>query len=181
MNQPGRRDDNPSGGAQTLKAVVVIAAVVLIGVLVLHHNPKASTATTATTKAHSSHGSTTTIHAPVSTTTVAQIPPASIKVQVLNGVGTGNLATQWSTKLRTTFGYNTLAPDNATAKVTTSAIYVMTAGYLPEAEVLAAHVGLPITAINTTIPAPATVPIKPAERAAANLVLVIGPNLAGTA
>jgi hypothetical protein len=114
------------------------------------------------------------------TTTVPLIPPSSIKLQVLNGVGTGQLAGEWSNKLKASPGYNTLAADNATAVVTTSTIYVMTIGYIPEALHLATVVGLPASAVDTTI-APASVPIRSSERAAPNLVLVIGPNLAGTA
>jgi len=65
--------------------------------------------------------------------------------------------------------------------VPASVIYVMTAGYIPEADNLATRVGLAISAVNTTIPAPAAAPIPATERAAPNLVLVIGRDLAGSA
>jgi hypothetical protein len=42
-------------------------------------------------------------------------------------------------------------------------------------------VALPVTAVNQTVPAPASAPIPAAERTTANLVLVIGPDLAGSA
>jgi hypothetical protein len=100
---------------------------------------------------------------------------------VLNGVGTGTLAGQWSAKLKANPGYNTLAPDDATAKVAASMIYVLTPGYLPEANALAAAVGLPASAVNPTIPAPLSAPIRATERTIANLVLVVGPDLAGRA
>jgi hypothetical protein len=182
MNQPGRAPTAPSGGTQTVKAVVVIAAVVIIGVVVLHHSPKSTVAgTTTTTQAPHS---TTTAKSGVPeapTTTVPLVPPSSIKLQVLNGVLTGNLAGEWSTKLKANPGYNTLPPDNATTKVAQSEIYVLTPGYLPEARALAAAVGLPESAVNETVPAPLSAPIPPAERTAANLVLVVGPDLAGSA
>jgi hypothetical protein len=80
-----------------------------------------------------------------------------------------------------TSGYQTEPPDNATTRTTTSAIYILTPGYQSEAYALAATVGLPSSAVNITIPAPATAPIPAAERAKANLVLVIGQDLAATA
>ena len=100
---------------------------------------------------------------------------------MLNGVLTGNLASEWSTKLKANPGYNTLPPDNATAKVAQSQIYVITPGYQREANALAVAVALPVTAVNQTVPAPASAPIPAAERTTANLVLVIGPDLAGSA
>jgi hypothetical protein len=181
MSQPGRASGAPSGGAQTIKAVVVIAAVVVLGVLVLHHGPKSPKAAgTATT--HSSRSTTTLKSTSVApTTTVPLVPPSSIKLQVLNGVLTGSLAGQWTTKLQANPGYHTLVPDNATAKVAQSQIYVLTPGYLPEGRALAAAVGLPASSVNPTVPAPVTAPIPAAERTTANLVLVIGPDLAGRA
>jgi len=167
------------GGVHAVKAAVVIALVVVLGVVVLHHTTTSRSASTAPSSRASS-GAPTTAPAP-STTTTTVVPPASIKLQVLNGTGSGTLAGQWSTKLRATPGYNTLAPDNTTSKVTQSAIYVETPGYLPEAYALATTVGLSPSAVNTTIPAPATAPIPTTERSKANLVLVIGSDLASSA
>jgi hypothetical protein len=42
-------------------------------------------------------------------------------------------------------------------------------------------VGLPVTAVNQTIPAPASAPIPANARTTANLVLIIGPDLAAHA
>jgi hypothetical protein len=112
---------------------------------------------------------------PATTTTTAPlVSPANIKVQVLNGVLTGSLAGQWSQKLKISFGYNTLAPDNATTKVTASAIYVVKPGYVPEANALATNVGLSPPAIH---PTSTGAPIRAAELANADLILVIGPDL----
>jgi hypothetical protein len=163
---------------QTGKAIAVIVVVVLVGWLVLAKGTKTpSTASTATTQAHT----TTTHPLTVPTTTVPLLPPASIKLQVLNGVGSGSYAGEWSNKLKTKYGYDTLTPDNATATVLQSEIYVITPGYLPEAEALATQVGLPKTAIISSNPLPPTAPIPASERSTANLVLVIGPDLAGSA
>ena len=173
MNRPPERRD---GGVHAGKAALVIAVAVLIGVLVLHHSPSSRVATSVTT--HAPTGSPTTLGSTTTTTTV--VPPGSIKLQVLNGTGSGNLASRWVAKLRTSPGYNTLAPDDTTSKVTQSAIYIETPGYLPEAYALASAVGLGQSAVVTTIPAPASAPIPASERSKANLVLVVGPDLASS-
>ena len=175
MNRPAGTPRD--GGVHAGKAALVIGVVVLIGVLVLHHSKTTKVgASTSTTR---SSVSSTTIGQSTTTTTV--VPPASIKLQVLNGTGSGNLASQWATKLRTSPGYDTLAPDDSTSKVTQSEIFVETPGYLPEAYALAAAVGLGQSAVNATVPAPASAPIPATERSKANLVLIIGPDLANSA
>jgi hypothetical protein len=178
MTQPGRPPVGPSPGTQTGKAVLVIVVVIAVGWLVLGKGSSSThVAGTATTR----HTTTTRHGVAAPTTTIVLIPPSSIKLQVLNGVLTGSLAGQWSTRLKANPGYNTLAPDNATAKVAASQIYIITPGYQREALALAAAVGLPSTAVNPTVPAPTTAPIRASERTTANLVLIIGPDLAGSA
>jgi hypothetical protein len=169
------------GGTQTLKAVLLIAVVVIVGILVLAHNPKSPSASTSSTTRPSHSSTTTATTVPHSTTSTTLVPVSSIKLQVLNGTGSGNLATQWSNKLKANPGYATQPPDDATAKVAASEIYVITPGYLPEAYALAKTVGLANSAVVTTIPPPATAPIRTSERTTSNLVLVIGPDLAGSA
>lgn len=108
--------------------------------------------------------------------------PPNIKLQVLNGVLTGSLAGEWSVKLKANPGYNTLPPNNATARVASSEIYVVTHGYGREADALALTVGLPVTkVVNPTTPLPATAPVPAVDRTTANLILIIGPDLAATA
>ena len=174
LGGPSGRARRQDGGTQTGKALVVIVVVMVLGWIVLRHG--SSSPSTAARQASSTVTTTT-----VPTTTTTLVPPASIKVQVLNGTRSGNLASQWSSKLKTTAGYNTLAPDDTTSKVSTSAIYVITPGYVPEAYALATAVGLPSSAVNTTVPAPSTAPIPTSERAKADLVLVVGPDLAASA
>lgn len=177
MSRPDPRD----GGVNGLKAVILIAVLLVVAIGVLARSGGHSTVAT---KASSAHKATTTTAAPPpppSTTPTTVLPASQVKVQVLNGVLTGSLAGQWTSKLKSNPGYQTLPPDNATAKVSSSVIYVLTPGYEPEASALAAAVGLPSTAVNTTVPPPASAPIPASERASANLVLVVGPDLAGTA
>jgi len=102
-------------------------------------------------------------------------------VQVLNGVLTGNLATTFGQKLHTASGYETLAPDDATAKVLSSTIYILTPGYTNEALALAESLGLSSQAVNTTTPPPTSAPIPARDKLSANLVLVVGPDLANKA
>jgi hypothetical protein len=161
----------------------LIIVLVLIGALVLSKTTLAGKSTAAAGAA--SHPTTTlkrgVVTVPPSTTSTTLVPVTAIKVQVLNGVLTGSLAKEWSNKLKANPGYDTLAPDNATSKVAASVIYIITPGYQAEANALAAAVGLPSSKVNPTIPPPAAAPIPAAERTKANLVLVIGPDLAGTA
>jgi hypothetical protein len=166
-------------------AVTVVA--IVIAVLLLHHAGSASSAklgsSTSTTKPHKS--TTTTLNVigggSVTTTTQAPVPPAQVRLQVLNGVGTGSYAGEFSTKLHANPGYNTQAPDNATATVGSSAIYIVTAGYLPEAKALATTLGVSPSIIVQTTPPPSTAPIPALDLTKADLVLVVGPDLVSKA
>jgi hypothetical protein len=168
------------GGMHTGRAILVVAVVVLVGWLVLHHatTPATHAGNTATTAAAQPAVTT---PGPTPPTTVALVAPASIKLQVLNGMLTGSLSGQWSAKLKANPGYQTLPPLNATARVAQSMIYVVTPGFQREANALAVAVGLPVTAVVTTTPPPASAPIPSSVASTANLVLVIGPDLAGSA
>jgi LytR cell envelope-related transcriptional attenuator len=185
VNQPvGSGSGSGSGdGIHTLKALVLIVVVVVIGWAVLHHTTKPShgTSSSATSPTTAPRSSTTVPGTSTPTTTTPVIPPSSVKLQVLNGVGSGQLSTEWSNKLKANPGYNTLAPANATATVPKSEIYIVTPGYQREADALAVTVGLTAAAINPTVPPPASAPIPTTARTNANLVLVIGPDLASSA
>ncbi len=172
----GGRRSGADGAVQWGRALLVIVVLVIVGVVILD---KTVTSPAGKSASSTTKPSTTATTTPAPTTTVSLVPPAQIKVQVLNGVLTGNLAGQWSTKLKTQFGYQTQPPDDATAKVPASIIYVVTPGYQAEAAQLAASIGLAPTAVSPTLPA--TAPVKPAERTTSNLILVVGPDLAGTA
>jgi len=120
---------------------------------------------------------TTTVAPP--TTTVPLVAPANVRVQALNGLLEGSLAGELNAKLKTD-GYATLAADNATTRVTATSIYVLTPGFVPEANALAQKLGLPTTVVVDTIPPPATAPIPNYILGHADLVVVIGPDLAAT-
>ncbi len=164
-----------------MRAIVLIAVLVIVAIGVLSRSSGHPAVSTRASAGTSAPATTTPTTAAATTTPTTVVPASQVKLQVLNGVLTGSLAGQWSNKLRANPGYQTLPPDNATSKVTSSAIYILTPGYQPEAASLAATVGLPSSAINPTVPAPASAPIPNSERATANLVLVIGPDLAAGA
>lgn len=177
MTGPARRD----GGINGLRAVILIAVLAVLAIAVLARSNGHSTVATGASAGSTVPATTTPSTAPTSTTPTTVVPAAQVKLQVLNGVLTGSLAGEWSNKLRANPGYQTLPPDNATAKVASSVIYILTPGYQAEADALASVVGLPTSAINPTVPAPSSAPIPASERATANLVLVIGPDLAASA
>jgi hypothetical protein len=182
MNRPMGNRPRSEGGVQWAKALILIAVLVVIGVVILARtdtkSPR-SPSSSGTTAPH--HSSTTPSTVPAPTTTTTLVPASQVKVQVLNGVLTGNLASAWSQKLHTQSGYITETPDNATTKVPTSIIYVITPGYQAEAARLATQVGLPASAVYPTVPPPASAPIPSAAKTTGNLVLVIGPDLAASA
>jgi hypothetical protein len=175
---PPKRRPPRDGGIQWAKAVILIAALVVIGIVVLRSSgsspgPTATAGGSTTTTSVSA----TSVGGPTTTTTL--LPAAQVKVLVLNGASsTQPIAGEWTTKVKG-LGYTTEPPDNATSTVSASAIYIVTPGYLPEAQALAAAIGQPSITINQTITPSA--PITPTQEATANLILVIGPDLASSA
>lgn len=176
----GSRRPGSDGGVQWFRALVLIVVLVVIGAVILAKSTNSPASHTATGTSKPRSTTTVTTVAP-STTSTTLLPSGQVKVQVLNGLRTGSLSSEWVAKLKTQFGYATGPPDDATAVVTTSVIYVLTPGYQAEAEQLAARVGLSNASVDQTVPAPASAPIPPAERTSANLVLIIGNDLAATA
>lgn len=172
-------------GTQTVKAVIVTAIAIAIALILLFHDPGSGSASGAAGGTGGA-GHVTTTTAPVTgpattSTTMPPVTPQNVRLQVLNGVGSGNYSSEWSTKLHASPGYDTLAPNDATHTVASSQIFIITAGYLPEAKALAKTVGLPTTAIVTSTPPPSTAPIPANDLSAADLVLVIGPDLEASA
>lgn len=182
--------DQTSGGAIRVgRAILLTAIAVAVGVLLLGRVGQ-HTATPTASGGSNRHGSGTTSASPPTTATpstattlpAVAVPTSQVHIQVLNGVLTGSLSSQWSAKLQEQYGYQTLAPNNATAAVASSTIYVLTTGYLPEAERLASEVGLPASAIVASVPPPTDAPIPSSVLSQKpDLVLVIGPDLASQA
>lgn len=165
---------------RTGRAVALLAVAVVVAVLLLRH--VGSTTTVAATGPTATSAPTTAAPVPASSTTTSTtlpaVPPAQVKLLVLNGTGAGNLAGATSRRLAASPGYDTLAADNTTATVTTSAIYAVTPQYLGAAQALAATVHLPASAVQSALPASA--PVRTSERSIADVVLVIGPDFPST-
>jgi hypothetical protein len=169
-----------SAGIQIGRAVGLIAIAALIGIILLHHNGPTSATTVsahATTTTAPSHASSTTATTPT-TTSAAPRPPSSVKVLVANGTVAGggagasqHLAGTVSTTLKGQ-GYNTLAPVDATQKVTASIVYFQP-GYEKEAAVLAQSLALPVSAVQSM---PAQPPVPALN--GANILVVASTDLA---
>lgn len=169
------------GSTNTFRAAALLLVAVAVSVLLLRHVGTTTTRAVATATTTTTPVVTATTLPPVTptTSTLPVIPASQVKLLVLNGTLAGTVAGDTSKKLAASPGYNTLAPDNTTTKVTSSAIYAASSLYVPSATALAASLGLPASAVQTPIPASA--PIRAGERTIANVVLVVGPELASRA
>jgi hypothetical protein len=178
------------GATQTGRAVILIVVAVVVAVVLLHHDKPAevsastttrnSSATTTPRSATTIASSATTTPSTVPATTTSTVPVADVKVLVLNGASFSEpLASEFTNQLKNK-GYDTLTPNNASATVQSSAIYVITHGFTAEAEALASSLGLPPTAVKTQVPTGP--PLNSGiTGTGANLVLVVGPDLATSA
>lgn len=159
-------------GTQTGKAIGLIVVAVIIAVLLLRHvnsPPKVSVSSSKTT-------ATTAPPPPPTPTTVALLPPNSVKLLVLNGTLKGTLASEFTAKLRKDPGYDTLSPDNTTKAVTASMVYAASPQYAANAQALAQSLGLSTGVVGTSVPSDA--PISASEKANAQIILIIGSDLA---
>jgi hypothetical protein len=169
-------------GTQTVKAVILVAVVVVVGILVLKNTgsgPKPISSTSPTTAPPA-----TSIPAPTVTTTTAPTAtapanPASVKVLVLNGTDTSGAATYFTNKLHSA-GYNTLAASNATARnVSTTMVYSHTPG--SSAAAVAHTLGLQPTSVATSVPANAPVDQTLLQQDNPNVLVVIGSDISSQA
>jgi hypothetical protein len=171
----GDRSFGQSAGIHAGKAFGLVAAALLIGVVLLHHNGgpvRVSAVGQTTTTARQS--TSTTVPGTTETTALGLRAPADIKVLVANGTTVGGLATRVSDKLHN-LGYNTLASTNTSAKGVTATVVYYGPGYQQEATVLATQqLGLKATAIQP-MPPPGQVPV--ANLNGANIVVIAGADL----
>ncbi len=161
--------------------VVAVALTVILLTRVGGGGARSTAASAGSRPGSGSSASTTTTTTSTTTTTAATIPPSKIELQVLNGLQTGPLSAEWSAKLHSDPGYQTMAARNTTAQDTISAIYIVKSGYQAEAQALAKTVGLPDSSIVDVVPPPSSAPIPSVDLQQADLVLVIGDSLASKA
>jgi hypothetical protein len=162
---------NPARGA------VLVVVAVLVGLLLLRNGLDTSEVITASKGDDSSDSSGD--KAPDDTadttpTTEAVRSPAEVTVIVLNGTSptVNGAAGKYSTAIGSA-GYQMLEPGDAPAKGPVTQIF-FTEGFDQEAAAVALAAGAPATIIPAPMPTP-----PPGEVGAANVVVVIGNDLAG--
>jgi hypothetical protein len=171
--------EDPGGGAshddappvRVIRGLALVVVGVVLGVILFHsvgRAPAGSVASVATTVGASSPTTT----PPAPGTTAAARPPAQVKTLVANGTRTSGAGGKVSDTLRKA-GYNVLAPTNTTAPASSSAILFLP-GFASEAGAVATALGL---APTTVMPVPTPAPVVNSQ--AANVVVVVGPDLAG--
>jgi len=152
------------------RGIVLVVVGVALGAILFHTVGRPQAGSVASVAA--SPASSTTTTAPATTTTAAARPPAQVKTLVANGTKTSGAGTKVSDTLRKA-GYNVLAPTNTTTTAASSAILFLP-GFASEAGAVATALGL---APTTVMPVPTPSPVPNAQ--AANVVVVVGPDLAG--
>lgn len=159
---------NPARGA----ALVVVA--VLVGLVLLRNGLDTSevvTSSRGSDKADESTDEGTDGTAEETTTTLAERTPAEVTVIVLNGTSVSGAAGKYSTAIGTA-GYQMLEPGDSSLKVPTTQVF-FTPGFEREAAAVALAAGAPATVTPAAVPTP-----PPGEIGAANVVVVIGADLA---
>lgn len=120
-----------------------------------------------------SAGITTTTLPPTTLATVPPRPPAEVKVLSTNGTAVKGVAGRARDILQAE-GYNVLAPTDA-QRATASSVFFTSAEFEREAQAVASALGLPPTVVA---PYPTAPPVPVADAKGANVVLVVGPELA---
>jgi hypothetical protein len=156
---------------RVVRGVALVVVGVVLGVILFHSVGRAPAGSVASVAATPGAQATTTTP-PAPTTTVAARPPAQVKTLVANGTKTSGAGGKASDTLRKA-GYNVLAPTNTTAPAASSAVLFLP-GFASEAGAVATALGL---APTTVMPVPTPAPV--ANSQTANVVVVIGPDLAG--
>jgi hypothetical protein len=158
-----------------MKGLVLVAAAVLLGaILLLKSFDDGGPFTTGSGAADGQGTSTTVAGQQGGTTTTIEVAhdPAAVKVLVLNGVDkTKPIAGQAAGALKSA-NYTTLAPGDAPATVPASAVY-FTAGYGADGKAIASRLGIPEAAV-AALPTP--LPASVGDAKDANVIVVVGPD-----
>ena len=115
---------------------------------------------------------TTTTSTTARTTTTSTVPRSSVKVLVANGTSENNAAAHFTQQLQSQ-GWSTVTPTNATSSASATGVYYMPGQQAP-ATAIASSLGVATSAVQ---PFTASVPVPPTP--GVNVVVVIGPDLAG--
>ena len=167
----------PIDRAAILLGLFIQATVLLLGRI--HTGPTPSTTaaaggtTASTTTTTVAGGSTTTTAAPTTTTTVPKAK-SDVPVLVVNASGQPGAAATVTNELQVA-GWNVQAPMNATANVSTSAVYYVS-GQKAAAQAVAATLHLPPSAV---LPYTTAAPVS--TIGTAEVLVVVAPDLAKSA
>lgn len=164
-----RRPTEPTVNPARGVALVVVA--VVVGLLLLRNGLDTSEVVTASkgdssSKSDDSNGTGTT-----TTTTVPARAPETVTVIVLNGTSVSGAAGKYTTAIASA-GYQMLDPADSVTKVPTTQVF-FAFGFEREAAAVAAAAGVPASLVPAALPTP-----PPGEVGAANVVVVIGTDLA---
>jgi hypothetical protein len=159
------------------RGAILIAVALLVGFLLLHDLDDNGDATNVlTSRPRSTAAPPTTPLPTVPTTTTPAHAPKDVKVLVVNGTTVAGAASRVAQPLKVN-GYNVLRAVDASAAVKASTkastVYYVTRDYEKDAKLLQQALALPpgpVTVIPTPPPA--------AEASQANVVIVVGPDLA---
>ena len=155
------------------RAILLLAAAVLVGLLLLDHteNPSAIdvTSAAATTTTTAPRSSTTTVPA---TTTTVRHDPAAVKVLVLNGVDKKKAIAGPGARTLQNAGFAQATGKDAANTVKKSAVY-FTAGFDADAAFVAGLLGIPPVAVQ---PLPQPLPSEVGNPGDAQIVVVLGPD-----
>jgi hypothetical protein len=144
-------------------AIVCLGALAFagfVGSVVGPHFKTASTSSTTTTSVH-----------PASTTT-STVAHSSVKILVANGTQESNAGAHFAQQLQQQ-GWSVSAPVNTTSAASTTTIYFVPSRQ-PAAALVASELGVPVTAVQ-----PLTAAIPVANVAGLDIIVVLGPDLAG--
>lgn len=156
------------------RGLLLLAVAFFIGILLLNQvdAPQHASQVTSGSGDDTEETTTTTVAAPVVTvTTVPLRQPKDVRVLTANGTTVKGAGGRIKDKLLAA-GYNALAATDTKATVTASAVY-FTPGFDREAAVIAQLLGLAPTTVQAM---PDPVPV--ADLKAANVLVVVGPEIA---
>jgi len=162
-----------SAGMAAGRGAAVLVVAVIIGILLLNKVDDPPARRVATGDGGSGTAETTTTVAESVPTTVPVRPPAEVKVLSANGTKVNGAAGKTRDALKA-LGYNVLSPIETKKPVEASVVY-FTPGFDREAQTVAQALKLPPTSVQP-LPAVAALPVS--DLRGANVVAVVGPELA---
>lgn len=184
MDDPSTPDQEPperSGhGVPLDRAAILLGLFILVTVLLvakIHNGPPTPTSAagaTTTTTTLAGGSTTTTTGAAATTTTTAPKAKSDVPVLVVNASGKAGAAATVTNDLQVA-GWNVQTPMNATANVSTSAVYYVS-GQKAAAEAVASTLHLPASSV---LPYTTAAPIS--TIGTAEVLVVVAPDLAASA